>query len=105
MKSDEIPSNDLAFEDALAQLEAIVRELEDGNAGLDDSLSNYERGIALIKQCHAQLRQAEQKILLLTESEEGEAVLQPFKHESTASRKVDYVGKRSKKVDSDDLPF
>lgn len=99
-------SNDLPFEEALAQLEAIVHDLEEGDTGLDESLSRYEQGIALIKQCHARLRQAEQQILLLTEvDDQGQPVLQPFQHEATASRKVDYVRRRPPKQDSDELPF
>jgi exodeoxyribonuclease VII small subunit len=74
-----------SFEDSLAELERLVRELEDGRLGLDDALARYEQGVGLIKQCHAQLRQAEQRVLLLTGvSEDGQPVLQPFKYEATA---------------------
>jgi exodeoxyribonuclease VII small subunit len=72
------------FEDALEALERIVRELEEGQLGLDDALQRFEEGIGLIKDCHSQLRQAEQRILVLTGvSEDGEPNLQPFKHEAT----------------------
>jgi exodeoxyribonuclease VII small subunit len=74
-----------SFEDSLAELERMVRELEDGRLGLDDALARYEQGVGLIKQCYAQLRQAEQRILLLTGvSEDGQPIVQPFKHEATA---------------------
>jgi exodeoxyribonuclease VII small subunit len=88
-----------SFEEALAELERIVRDLEDGELGLDESLARYEQGIALVRQCQGQLGQAEQRILLLTGLEgDGQPVLQPFRHEATA-RTV--TGSRPRKRDSD----
>jgi exodeoxyribonuclease VII small subunit len=79
-----LPEN-RSFEDSLADLERMVRELEDGRLGLDDALTRYERGVGLVKQCYSQLQQAEQRILVLTGmGEEGQPTLQPFKHEATA---------------------
>jgi exodeoxyribonuclease VII small subunit len=73
-----------SFEDSLIELERLVRDLEDGRLGLDEALARYEQGIGLIKYCCQQLRQAEQRILQLTGTdEEGQPVLQPFKHEAT----------------------
>jgi exodeoxyribonuclease VII small subunit len=80
----EPPPDELSFEQALAQLEQIVRDLEDAPLGLDDSLARYEQGVRLIKECHARLQQAEQRILLLTGVEDGQPLLQPFRHEATA---------------------
>jgi exodeoxyribonuclease VII small subunit len=75
----------LTFEQALAELEQIVRELEDGRTGLEEALSRYEAGVNLLKRCYAQLAQAEQRILLLTgESADGSAVLRPFEHVAAA---------------------
>jgi exodeoxyribonuclease VII small subunit len=77
-----------SFEDSLIELERLVRELEDGRLGLDDALARYEQGVGLIKYCHQQLRQAEQRILVLTGTDaDGQPVLQPFKHEATAPAK------------------
>jgi exodeoxyribonuclease VII small subunit len=74
----------LPFEQALAELESILRELEDGTTNLEDALSRYERGVGLLRQCYAQLRDAEQKVKLLTGlDDEGGAVLQPFDHISS----------------------
>ena len=56
----------LSFEQALEKLETIVRELEDGQTGLSDSLARYEEGVKLLKDCHRELGQAERKISLLT---------------------------------------
>jgi exodeoxyribonuclease VII small subunit len=72
------------FEEALAELEAIVRELEDGKTGLEESLARYEAGVALLKRCYAQLARAEQRIMLVTgEDGEGNPVLAPFDHSSS----------------------
>jgi exodeoxyribonuclease VII small subunit len=54
------------FEESLLELERMVRELEDGQLGLEDALARYEQGVGLIKSCYQQLQQAEQRILLLT---------------------------------------
>jgi exodeoxyribonuclease VII small subunit len=76
------------FEESLLELERMVRELEDGRLGLEDALARYEQGVGLIKSCYQQLRQAEQRILLLTGvDEEQQPILQPFKHEATALAK------------------
>jgi exodeoxyribonuclease VII small subunit len=84
MTNEPLPDN-LSFEESLIELERTVRELEDGRLGLEDALSSYERGVGLIKKCYNQLRQAEQRILLLTGTDEaGQPLLQPFKHEATA---------------------
>jgi exodeoxyribonuclease VII small subunit len=81
--NDETP--DRPFEESLADLECVVRDLEDGELGLDEALARYEQGVALINQCQARLNQAEQRILLLTGMEgDGGPILQPFKHEATA---------------------
>lgn len=73
------------FEEALAELEQIVHELEDGQTSLDEALARYEKGIGLIQQCYAQLRQAEQRILLVTGTDDaGQPILKPFEHRATA---------------------
>lgn len=72
------------FEHALAELERIVRSLEDGSATLDESLALYERGVNLLKQCQGQLRVAEQQITLLTGlDDEGKPTTQPFDHSAS----------------------
>jgi exodeoxyribonuclease VII small subunit len=77
------------FEDALAELERIVRELEDGETGLEQSLARYEQGVALLRNCYQQLQQAEQRILLLTgQSEAGAPILKPFAHSASGDGKT-----------------
>jgi exodeoxyribonuclease VII small subunit len=55
------------FESAIAELEKIVKQLEDGDLPLDKSLALYERGVALTRYCHDQLGSAERRIEQLTE--------------------------------------
>ncbi|TCS60351.1 exodeoxyribonuclease VII small subunit [Varunaivibrio sulfuroxidans] len=50
------------FEDALGELETIVRQLEEGRGGLDASISAYERGAELKRHCEAKLQEAEARI-------------------------------------------
>jgi len=73
--------NELTFEQALAELERIVRELEDGKTGLEDALTRYEEGVGLLRRCYGQLRQAEQRIVeLLGVDGDGQILVKPFEH-------------------------
>lgn len=63
----------LSFEDALAQLEKIVGQLESGEAPLEKSIELYERGTALKAHCEARLKAAEAKVEKITLSAGGEA--------------------------------
>ena len=70
-----------SFEQALAELEQILRDLEDGTTTLEESLARYERGVGLLKTCYAQLQAAEQKIAILTGLDaSGQPSLRPFDH-------------------------
>jgi exodeoxyribonuclease VII small subunit len=55
------------FEAALAELETIVKQLEDGDLTLERSLALYERGVELSRYCHARLEDAEKRIEILNE--------------------------------------
>ena len=55
------------FEAAIAELEAIVKKLEEGDLPLEQSLSLYERGVHLSRFCHARLEDAERRIEILDE--------------------------------------
>lgn len=73
------------FEQALADLEKTVRELEDGKTSLEDALAAYERGVSLLKHCFGKLRQAELRIQQLVGIDEsGAPVLAPFDHSASA---------------------
>ncbi|HUD51554.1 exodeoxyribonuclease VII small subunit [Parvibaculum sp.] len=64
----------LSFEEALAQLEKIVSQLESGEAPLERSIELYERGTALKAHCEARLKAAEAKVEKITLSAGGEPV-------------------------------
>ena len=66
------------FEASLAELEAIVQRLEQGELPLEESLRQFERGVALTRSCQRALRQAEQKIRVLSKGTDGELVEQDF---------------------------
>ena len=66
------------FEASLAELEAIVQRLELGELPLEESLRQFERGVALTRGCQKALRQAEQKIRVLSKGTDGELVERDF---------------------------
>ena len=72
------PVDTLSFEQALAELEAIVKDLETGNATLEDSISRYERGMALKAHCESKLREAQAKIEKITVHHDGSVSAAPF---------------------------
>jgi len=55
------------FESAIAELEKIVKQLEEGDLSLDTSLALFERGVELSRYCHEQLGAAQRRIEVLTE--------------------------------------
>ncbi len=76
------------FEQALAELERVLRDLEDGTTTLDDALARYERGVQLLRLCYGQLKDAEQKIQQLSGvNEDGKPLLQPFEHTASVLKK------------------
>lgn len=67
----------LSFEDALEQLEDIVRELEEGAGELDASIKAYERGAHLKQHCEAKLKAAQQRVEKVILGPDGEPGLEP----------------------------
>lgn len=65
------------FEQALAELEAVVERLEHGELPLEDALRQFERGVELARTCQASLQQAEQKVEILLKKT-PEAAPEPF---------------------------
>lgn len=55
------------FETAIAELESIVKKLEEGDLPLEGSLQLYERGVQLSRYCHSRLEDAERRIEVLNE--------------------------------------
>ena len=62
----------------MAELEAIVERLEHGDLPLEESLRQFERGVALTRSCQAALKQAEQKVQALSAKPGAEPVLADF---------------------------
>jgi exodeoxyribonuclease VII small subunit len=62
----------MTFEAALAELERIVRSLEEGAAPLDDSIALYQRGDELKKHCEARLKAAQERIEQIAFGPDGE---------------------------------
>ena len=69
---------DLSFEQALGELETIVRGLEAGETELEKSISAYERGIALKKHCETKLKDAQAKIEKITVGADGSLSTEPL---------------------------
>src|SRR5262245_39316705 len=99
------PPTERSFEENLAELEAIVRELEDGKTSLETAIMRYEQGVGLLKACTSLLRDAEQKIVQVTGTDEsGEPKVEPFEH--TAIERDQPTTKRTKSGGKDpEIPF
>ncbi len=70
--------NKMKFEEAMIQLEQSVTRLESGSLGLDDAIAEYERAVGLVKICNERLVDAEQRVRILTESDDGSISDRPF---------------------------
>jgi exodeoxyribonuclease VII small subunit len=79
--SDPGDTNELAFEGALDELEALVVRLEAGDLVLEQALATFERGVALSRRCAELLERAEQRIDELVRTQGGAAV-RPFSAEN-----------------------
>lgn len=67
----------MSFEEALAELDLIVRRLEEGKGRLDDSIVAYERGALLKKHCEQKLAEAKMKVEKIVFSADGSVGSQP----------------------------
>jgi len=73
----------LDFEQSLTDLQNLVERLENGELSLEDSLTAFEQGVRLTRDCQAALAQAEQKVQILMERD-GELEETPFDAEQSA---------------------
>lgn len=84
-----------SFETSLNELQQIVTRLEDGSIGLEQSLSEFERGVNLLRTCYRILEEAEQKVELLTGfNAQGEPTTEPFDASATYDAAEQKVGRR-----------
>ena len=74
----------LKFEEALARLETIVAELEKGDLPLNDSLKIFEEGIRLSKTCLKMLDDAERKVEVIVQEQDGKKRLRAFSLDADA---------------------
>lgn len=77
-KNDQEP---VSFEAGLKELEGIVKQLESGEAKLEESLLLFERGVKLSRYCSKKLEEAEKKIDMLVKDSRGEYKAVPFEAE------------------------
>jgi exodeoxyribonuclease VII small subunit len=61
----------LSFEDAMAELDRIVRSLEGGQQKLEDAITCYERGTLLRRHCEAKLAEAEARVQAIVQHADG----------------------------------
>ncbi|MFI4948627.1 MAG: exodeoxyribonuclease VII small subunit [Alphaproteobacteria bacterium] len=76
------PAPDIAamsFEDALAELEQIVRRLEAGQVKLDDAIQSYERGAQLKRHCESKLSEAQSRVDRIVIGPDGAVTARPAK--------------------------
>ena len=69
----------MSFEDALAELEQIVRRLEGGQVKLDEAISSYERGAQLKRHCEHKLNEAQQRVDRIVIGPDGAVTAEPAK--------------------------
>lgn len=77
--------NSRKFEDELADLEAIVTKIDSGELSLEDSISAFERGVALVRSLNQKLDEVEKKVEVLTRDAQGELKSAPY--QATAAEK------------------
>jgi exodeoxyribonuclease VII small subunit len=70
---------EMSFEEALAELQALVKTLEKGDAKLDDAIQSYERGAALKRHCERKLREAQEKVDKIVVGADGRPTSEPTK--------------------------
>lgn len=78
MTENKISLDKLSFEAAMAELETIVRDLENGKTSLEDSINAYERGIALKNHCEGKLREAQARIDKIVVKPDGSVSTTPL---------------------------
>jgi len=97
-----------SFEASLDQLERIVRQLEEGNLSLEDSLKLFEQGVGLSRECRERLSEAERRIEVLLKDGEGNPLLQDLDPASLRERADSEMRQpeiKKRIVFDDDPPF
>ena len=71
------PIEEMSFEDAMRELEKVVGDLERGDVPLEQSIALYERGAQLKQRCQTKLKEAEEKVALITQESDSNIGLKP----------------------------
>jgi len=91
------PRDEPAFEACLGALQEIVRALEEGRLGLDESIACFERGVSLLRCCYQALERAEERIEILTGFDDaGNPLMRAFDGAATLGPSQAAPGKRPK---------
>ena len=100
-------TNKNSFEESLTTLEKIVRELEQGDLSLEDSLKLFENGVKLSRECQERLNQAERRIEVLLKDENGNPTLQAVEKEDLRQESSPKIKRRIvfDEDDEDETPF
>jgi len=90
-------NNQKKFEDELAELEAIVGKIDSDELSLEESISAFENGVALVRSLNQRLDEVERRVELVLRDSRGELKRAPYQGEVTT--------RDNGQVDDDDIPF
>lgn len=93
------------FENSLSSLEKVVRRLEEGDMSLEESLKLFEQGVKLSRECQERLSQAERRIEVLLQDENGNLALQEITAQELRDEPKPKIKKRIVFDDDDDTLF
>ena len=88
------PARKEKFEDHLRIVEDVVKSLESGKLGLEESIDKYEAGIKALRQCYAILEQAERKIQILVKEKDGSLSTKDFDPAGASAASDDKPGRK-----------
>jgi len=93
------------FETSLMELEKIVRELEQGDLSLEDSLKLFEDGVKLSRECQERLNQAERRIEVLLQDSDGNPALQSIEADDLREKQPKIKKRITFEEPEDESPF
>ncbi|MCG3138423.1 MAG: Exodeoxyribonuclease 7 small subunit [Phycisphaerae bacterium] len=81
-------SQEMNFEQSIARLEELVRKVEQGKIGLEESIQSYEEGMRLLNHCRQILQKAELRVQQLQQADETQFRSQPYPDDSSPTGKA-----------------
>ena len=73
------------YEEAIKRLQVIVERMERGDLPLEEAMESFTEGIKLVQYCHQKLEEAESKVQMLLQNQQGEWIVAPFEPASTST--------------------